>query len=183
MPLDAPVMTITWSRMSFSLGDTNASFALSKIARPGMPRAGCAFAAVPLRAVPYIGFGIRAGAACATEEVAAHLDAVADHLAAAVLANRSNGMNRALEAVEDVPGAGRHDFEALVVIVTTDLTSRHFSPLSGNRAGPQERRQRIAIPIIRSGRVKKREKISLWKRAGESRGAGSSHGSGSRLAP
>ena len=47
----------------------------------------------------------------ATEEAAANLNAVANDPALAVLANRGNGLNRALEAVESVTNAGGYQFE------------------------------------------------------------------------
>jgi hypothetical protein len=63
----------------------------------------------------------------ATEEAAANLNAVANDPALAVLANRGNGLNRALEAVESVTSAGGYQFETLVVFVATNFTSSHAS--------------------------------------------------------
>jgi hypothetical protein len=65
------------------------------------------------------------GAVSAAEELASDLDAVADDLAPAVLADRRHSMDRALEAVERVPLAGRDHLERLVVVVAADLTTRH----------------------------------------------------------
>jgi len=44
----------------------------------------------------------------ATEESSAHLYAVADDSAFAMLTNRRDGLNSTLKAVERVPGAGRY---------------------------------------------------------------------------
>src|SRR5437879_1692832 len=68
------------------------------------------------------------GAVRAAEELAVDLDAVADDLAAAVLAHRCHVVDGALEAVEGVVRAGGDDFEGLVVVVATDLTARHRAP-------------------------------------------------------
>jgi hypothetical protein len=62
-----------------------------------------------------------------TEESATNLDPVANDPALAVLANRGNGLNRALEAVESVTNAGGYQFETLVVFVATNFTSSHTS--------------------------------------------------------
>src|SRR3954470_96720 len=61
----------------------------------------------------------------AAEELAVRLDAVADDLAAAVLAHRGHLVDRTLEAVEGVPRAGRDHLERLVVLIATDFTRRH----------------------------------------------------------
>src|SRR5437868_11149110 len=55
------------------------------------------------------------------------LDAVPDDLAAAVIANRSKSMNRALEAVERVLRAGRCNLEGQIIIVTADFTLSHLT--------------------------------------------------------
>ena len=44
----------------------------------------------------------------ATEESTAHLYAVADDSAFAMLTNRRDGLNGTLKAVERMPGAGRY---------------------------------------------------------------------------
>ena len=56
----------------------------------------------------YIRRGCDPGAMSATEESTAHLYAVADDSAFAMLTNRRDGLNGTLEAVERVPGSGRY---------------------------------------------------------------------------
>src|SRR5437763_1731665 len=53
------------------------------------------------------------------------LVAVSDHRAAAVLAPRRQGVDRAFEAVEHVARARDRDLNRLVVLVAADLTGRH----------------------------------------------------------
>src|SRR5207237_6864970 len=65
------------------------------------------------------------GAVGAAEHHAVLLDAVADQLAAAVLAGRGQGVDRALERIERVLPAGHRHRERLVVVVATDFTGRH----------------------------------------------------------
>jgi hypothetical protein len=55
-------------------------------------------------------------------------DAVSDDPAPAVFATGSQGLNRALEAVEDVRFARLRDRERLVVVVAANFTSRHDGP-------------------------------------------------------
>jgi len=59
------------------------------------------------------------------EDAALRFDTVADHAAAAVLADRCEGVDRALEAVEDVRRAAPVNLERLVVFIAADLTGRH----------------------------------------------------------
>src|SRR5215216_1361452 len=67
----------------------------------------------------------------ATVEMTIRLHAVTDDLHAAVLADRGEGVDRALEAVEGVRVPPRHtDVERLVVIVATDLALSHLHHLS-----------------------------------------------------
>src|SRR5919198_5000041 len=78
-------------------------------------------------------------AVSAAEDPTVRLDAVADHAAATVGAERRERLNRTLEAVERVPLASAHDFERLVVVVTANLADRHLSLLSrlpGSRTLP-----------------------------------------------
>ena len=76
-----------------------------------------------------------AGAVRTAEEPAADLGSMPDHLASAVFAQRSHRVDRALEAVEGVSGAGGDHFERLVVIVSADLTLAHFRQLPSNPSG------------------------------------------------
>src|SRR5262245_6539390 len=82
-------------------------------------------------------------AAGAAEVVATGLDAVAYHLAAAVLARGREAMDRALEGIEGVVGAGHVDVEGLVVIVTTDLAASH------GRSPPFILRGAFRVPLRR----------------------------------
>src|SRR5215213_193053 len=69
----------------------------------------------------------QAGAVCTAEEAAVRLHAVADHLYATVLAGGSEGVDRALEAVEGVRVATSHShLEALIVLISTDLALGHL---------------------------------------------------------
>jgi hypothetical protein len=64
----------------------------------------------------------------ATVEGVVGLDAVSDDLAASSRADRCEFVNCALEAIERVACASRHDFKGQVIIVTTHLTLRHLPP-------------------------------------------------------
>jgi hypothetical protein len=72
----------------------------------------------------------------AAEEAPGRLDAVADHLASAVLAGGRQLVDGALEAVEDMTRTGRVNLERLVVVVATGVALRHglvlLSPLDGD---------------------------------------------------
>src|SRR5918994_1686618 len=61
----------------------------------------------------------------ATKDPPVRLDAVPDDPAAAVRAGRSDGMDRAFEAVEGERRARNRDLEGLVVLVPADFTSAH----------------------------------------------------------
>src|SRR5438105_2828660 len=73
----------------------------------------------------------RVGAVGAAVVVTGCLDSVSDDLAMAVLALGREGVNGALEAVEDVMASGERDFEGLVIVVSADLTDWHLQLLSG----------------------------------------------------
>jgi hypothetical protein len=65
----------------------------------------------------------------ATEEMPLDLYPMSDHFAAAMLANRSHCLNRALETIECMPRPGSFHHEGLVVFVATDFAICHvFSP-------------------------------------------------------
>ena len=68
-------------------------------------------------------FGVRAMSA--TIEGAVRLDAVADHLAAAVLAHGRQLLDRALEAVERVRLSGRHHLERHLVVIAAHFAYGH----------------------------------------------------------
>jgi len=61
----------------------------------------------------------------AAEEMAFDLDAVTDHLAAAVLTDRRHSMDGALKAIEDVLAASRRHGDRFVVFVSANFTSGH----------------------------------------------------------
>jgi GTP 3',8-cyclase len=61
----------------------------------------------------------------AAEEPAVGFDTVSDHLAPAVLANRCQRVDRALEAIEDVYCAGGMHLEAHPVVIAANLTGGH----------------------------------------------------------
>jgi hypothetical protein len=60
------------------------------------------------------------------EESSAYFDSVPNDPALAVLANRGHGLNRTLEAVEDVTSTCGCQLEALVVFVATNFTGSHI---------------------------------------------------------
>jgi hypothetical protein len=62
----------------------------------------------------------------AAKERAIGFDAVAHDLATAMLADRSQLVNGALEAVERMGVSGSNDLEREIVVVATDLTSSHM---------------------------------------------------------
>jgi hypothetical protein len=64
------------------------------------------------------------------EKLAANLDAMADHSAMAMLANRRNRLNGTLEAVKCVPCSSGDQLESLIVFITADFASRHLAPHS-----------------------------------------------------
>src|SRR5919198_1209237 len=70
------------------------------------------------------------GAIGTAVEAEAGLDPVADDPAAAVLADRRQRVDGALEAVEGVARPLRDDLERLVVVVAANLAARHGSASS-----------------------------------------------------
>jgi hypothetical protein len=62
----------------------------------------------------------------AAEKGSVLLEAVSDDATSALLTTRGQGMDRALEAIEDVLLAAHHDLERLVVIVPAVFTCRHI---------------------------------------------------------
>jgi hypothetical protein len=54
-----------------------------------------------------------------------HLDAVSDDPAIAMLAYGRDRLNRAFEAIEGMPDAGRNQFESFVVIVAANFALCH----------------------------------------------------------
>jgi hypothetical protein len=59
------------------------------------------------------------------EKAAADFNTVSDHFAFAVLANRSNGLDRAFKAVKRVSRARCNQIEALVIVVATNFAFCH----------------------------------------------------------
>jgi hypothetical protein len=77
------------------------------------------------RVINHLGYAPLAGAVDTAEEGALRFDAVADDPAPAVVADRRQLLDRALEAVEDVPRASRDHLERQVVVVPAHLALRH----------------------------------------------------------
>jgi hypothetical protein len=75
--------------------------------------------------IAHVGRRCRACTVGTAEESPTDFDTMAYHSALAVLANRGHGLDRTLEAVEDVTSACGYQFETLVVFVTTHFTSSH----------------------------------------------------------
>src|SRR5215471_16798374 len=65
------------------------------------------------------------GAVGTTEKPAADFDAMPDHLAVTVFANRCDRLDRAFEAVEYMPLSGGDQLKALVVIVAANFAFGH----------------------------------------------------------
>ncbi len=65
------------------------------------------------------------GAVGATIESIVRLYAMSDDLAAAVITNRRKFVDRTLEAVKGMTGAGGNDFKRQVIIITAHFTFRH----------------------------------------------------------
>src|SRR6266545_1104404 len=82
-------------------------------------------------AISYLLRARRVRAVRAAIELAARLDAMADHVAAAVLAVRCERLDRALEAVEQVVSPRRDYLEGLVVLVST-----HFAVPGHSSSSP-----------------------------------------------
>jgi len=70
------------------------------------------------------------GAMRAAIEIAGGLHAVADNLAAAMVAFRSQGMDGTFEAIKVMGDAVYDNFQGLVVFVSADFTSVHDQPRS-----------------------------------------------------
>src|SRR6185295_1775204 len=107
-------------------------------------------------AVRQSGLAALLGAVDAAVDRARRLDAVADDAAAAVLATRRQGVDRALEAVEDVGRTLHHHLEGLIVVVSADFTSRHHNLLSVTWAGtatpvPRRSGMGFALESLRGG--------------------------------
>lgn len=63
------------------------------------------------------------------EKLASNLDPMANYFAMAVFADWCDGLNGTLKAIEDVPRTGGDQFKTLVVLVATNFTFRHSTPL------------------------------------------------------
>jgi hypothetical protein len=61
----------------------------------------------------------------AAEEATADFDAMPDHLALALLTDRSDSLNGAFKAVEGVPCPSRHQLKGFVVVIPAYLTPCH----------------------------------------------------------
>ena len=76
--------------------------------------------------VPHLFDARLSGAIRAAVKRSLRFDAVADDLAAAVIADRRKFVNRTFEAVERVTRAGSDHFKRKVIVVAADFTLRHF---------------------------------------------------------
>src|SRR5918996_2484602 len=83
-----------------------------------------------LDAIHHLGHAELAGAVGAAEHLPVLLDAMADDLAAAVLALRRELVNRALERIEGVRAIADQHLEDFVVVVSAGLTPFHVALLS-----------------------------------------------------
>jgi len=75
-----------------------------------------------------VGRGRHSGAMGAAVKASTHLNAVPDHLAMAMLADRGHSLDGTLEAVECMARSESYYFECFVVIVTAHFTLRHRIP-------------------------------------------------------
>ena len=80
---------------------------------------------VRLDVIPGVGKAGVSSTTGTTEKLPSSLDAVSDHLAAAVLARRGQLVNRAFETVEDMPISCCDHFKTQRVIVAADFTFSH----------------------------------------------------------
>jgi len=92
---------------------------------------------IPLRirlcAVPEFGSAGSASAMRSAIKRTGRLDTMSDDLAPAMRAFRSDGVNRALKAVEHMSTAGKKNLECFVVVVSAYFTLSHiFCPPFGN---------------------------------------------------
>ena len=73
------------------------------------------------------------------------LDAVTDNLAPTVVADRSELVNRTLEAIKRVSGAGGNNFKRQVIVVSAYFTLRHISSpcAAGSLVSSAQVRQRV----------------------------------------
>jgi hypothetical protein len=85
----------------------------------------------------------------AAKEVPFNLDAMSDDLAAAVFADGSDGVNGALQAVEDMPRAGSSQLKTFVVVVTANFAASHGSPPEGEAITLTDNR---ALDVLKSFR-------------------------------
>src|ERR1043166_3206467 len=65
----------------------------------------------------------------ATKKAAAGLNPVADDLAAAMLAFRRQGVNRAFETIEIMRDSRHHNLQRLVIFISANFASIHITPL------------------------------------------------------
>jgi hypothetical protein len=83
-----------------------------------------------LEPVAQLGDTLVLRAVIAAEHASLGFESVADDAHPTVSARGRETVNRALEAVEDMPPMGNQNFEGLVVVVAADFTDRHRLLLS-----------------------------------------------------
>src|SRR5215471_12118656 len=81
-------------------------------------------------------FHIRPGFRCSrtvstAEKLSANLHAMANDFAPTMFTDWCHQLDSALKAIEDVPHTCLYDFEALVIVISTDFTLCHSSPSRG----------------------------------------------------
>jgi hypothetical protein len=81
----------------------------------------------------------------AAEEATADFHPVADDSTTAVLTNRRDGLNCALEAVEGVPRAGGDQLKSLIVLISANFAFRHVAPLSSRGSSLAQVLPRFAL--------------------------------------
>src|SRR5688572_21108360 len=99
-----------------------------------------------LRVVDDRGRALLVRAVRAAIERAVRFDAVSDDAAAAVIAHRSEPVDRAFEAVEYVGLARGHHLERQIVVIPADFARRHIDlpAVAGPSARPDNKRGRVS---------------------------------------
>jgi hypothetical protein len=91
-----------------------------------------------------------------TVEAASYLYSVPDHPAIAMFADGCDGLNRALQTIERMPGPGGNQFKALVVFVPADFTLRHNVLLVLYGLGPRTAPPPSRLHLLANGFLPRR---------------------------
>ena len=92
------------------------------------------------------------GAMRAAKNFAAGFDAVSDHFALTMWTGRRQHVNGALETVEGTSFSGRRNLKRLVIVVPTNVTSRHNLISCENVAAVATSGQKSRVPTGIVGR-------------------------------